>query len=90
MTRCVNDVDLDAFVGKRDILGQNGYPPFPLQIIAIKHTLTQHLLGAELSAFSQHAVDQSGLPMIYMGNNDYVTDVGASHLGDIRLFRIES
>ena len=82
MAGCVNDVDLDALVGQRDIFGENCNPAFFFQVTRIEDPLARQLRFSKLSTLPQQTIHQRGFAVIDVGDDDDVTNVFAlGHLG---------
>ena len=75
----VDDVDLHAAIGDRDVLGQNGDPPLSLQVVGIEDLLADQLRIAEASALAKHAIDERRLAVVDVGDDRDVADVLTSH-----------
>ena len=75
MTWCVDDVDLDALVRQRDVLGENRDPAFFFNVTGVQDPFTGQLGLAKLSTLSQQAIHERGFAMINVGNDDDVTNV---------------
>ena len=71
----IHNVDGYIVVDNARILGQNRNPALTLQIIRVEHTLLHLLVGAKDLGQAQHAVHQSRLAMIDMGDNGNVANV---------------
>ncbi len=85
----VDDVDLDALIRQRDVLGQDRDPAFPLQVVAVQDAIAHELAVAELAALPQQAVDQRGLAVIDVGDDDDVPKVFAAHEYGVTYFWFE-
>jgi hypothetical protein len=75
----VDDIDFHAAVVQRDILGKNSDAAFLFKIPGIKDSFASQLTFAELATLAQQAIDQGGLPMIDMGDDDNVSNIVATH-----------
>ena len=74
VTRSVDQVDLDTPVGQRDVLGKNGDPALPLEIVGVEDALTQILVAGERIRFLEQLVDQGRLPMVNVRDDCDITD----------------
>ena len=79
VARRVDDVDLHAAVGDGDVLGQDGDPPFALQVVGVEDLLADQLRIAVAAALAQHAIDKRRLAVVNVGDNGHVADVLTSH-----------
>ena len=75
----VDDVDLHALVGNRDVLGQDGDAALALQIVGVEDLLADKLRFAELAALPQQAIDQRRLAVVDVGDDGHVADVLATY-----------
>ena len=78
MSRGVNQVQniflpILRLIYGADCLGLDGNPPLPLQVHIVEN-LGLHLPACEKSRVFDDAVRQSGLAVIYMGNNAKIPD----------------
>ncbi len=73
--RSVDQVDLHTAIRDRDVLGQNRDPTLTLQVVRIQDPLATELGIAKLAALTKHAVDQRGLSMVDVGDDDDVSDI---------------
>ena len=74
MARSVDHIDLHTFIHYRHILCENGDASFPFEVIVVKDKLSQLLLFALLARLIDHPVHESGLSMVNMGDDRYVSD----------------
>jgi hypothetical protein len=70
----IDDVDFYIFVPDRHILAQNGDPPFPFQLIAVKDKFPDLLVVTKKLYLIQYAVDKGGFAMVYMGDDGDISD----------------
>jgi hypothetical protein len=71
----VHDVDLYIVIEDCGVLGQNGNAAFTLQIIGVHDAFNQVLVGPKCAALPQHGIHQSGLAVIYVGDDRDITNV---------------
>jgi len=79
VARRVDDVDLDALVRQRNVLGQDRNPAFPLQVVAVQDTIADQLTVTKLAALPQQAVDQGRFAVVDVGDNHDIPKVFATH-----------
>ena len=75
VARSIENIDFDALPVDGDVLRQNGYPSFALQIIGIEHFAAVVLAVTEQFSSEHHLVDQGSLTMVNVRNNCDVTNV---------------
>ena len=80
----VDDVDLDALVDDRGVLGHDGDAALALQVVGVHHALGDLLVVAEDVALAEHAVDQGRLAVVDVGDD---RDVAISSLRIFFLLR---
>ena len=73
MSRRIDNVDLYAPVGERDIFGQDRDATFPFQVIGIQNSFAAQLRVPKLSALPQQAVHQRRFSVINVGDNGYIS-----------------
>ena len=71
----VDDVDLDAAVAHRGVLGQDGDALFPLQVVGVQDPLDDGLVVAEGARLAEHGVDQRRLAVVDVGHDGDVAEV---------------
>ena len=81
MARGVDEVDLRALPLHSDVLSENRDAPLLLQIVGVENPLARHLAGTKLAALPQEAVDERGLPVVDVGDDRHVADIGAAGAG---------
>ena len=83
----VDDVDLDAAVAHRGVLGQDGDALLPLEVAGVHDPVDHLLVGAERAGLAQHGVDQRRLAVVDVGHDGDVAEVftdvvhGSLHVG---------
>ena len=75
VTRCVNNINLYAFIFYRCVFRKNGNASFTFQIIAIHDELTGFLVFAEDLGSMQDFVDQCCFTMVNVSNDGDVSDI---------------
>ncbi len=75
MARGIYDIDLDALVAHCSVLGQNGNASLPLNGVGVHDTDPHLLIVTESAGLLQKLIHQSGLAMVNVGNDGYVTNV---------------
>ena len=75
MSRGIDDVDLDAVIIHRCILGENRDAALSLNIVGIHDAIHNLLIGAEHAALPQQLVHERGLAVVNMGD-----DCDVSHI----------
>ncbi len=73
MAGCINDIDLHISVMYRYILGKNGDAPLPFQIIAVEDQIYSFFSLVEDFGFLNDPVNQSGLAVVHMCNDGYIS-----------------
>ena len=73
----VDDVEADAVVVDRRLLGEDGDPLLALEVAGVEHAVDHRLVGAEGPGLAQHAVDQGRLAVVDVGDDRHVAQVGA-------------
>ena len=71
----VNNIDLSSFIIDSRILGQDGDPPLPFNVIGIHDPLGNLLILAEYATLLQELVHQSRLAVVNMGDDRDITDI---------------
>ena len=89
VTGRINNVDFGVVPDNRCILCQNGDAALTLQRIGVENALTRRVRVAEDFCLLEHAIDQSGLAMIDMGNNGDIAKVATCLCHAIPLSFIE-
>ena len=75
MTGRVDDVQLDALVVHRGVLGEDRDPLLALQVHGVEHSRRDLLPGAKGTRLPQHRVDQGRLAVIDVGDDRHVANV---------------
>ena len=75
MSRGINDVDFDARIKNRRVLGQDRDSTLAFKIQGIHDPLDDGLVGPEDAALAQHAVYESGFSMIHVRDDGDVADI---------------
>ena len=73
----VDDVERHAVPHQGRVLGEDGDALLAFEIHRVEHPLGHFLVGAEDAGLLQQRVDQGGLPMIDVGDDRQVAQVGA-------------
>jgi len=76
----IDDVDLDAAIGDRGVLGDDGDAALPLQVEAVQDALAEILIGTEDVPLLEHPVDQGRLAVVDVGDD---CDVSKFHTESI-------
>ena len=79
MSRRIDHIDLQAFIGNRNVLRENRNAPFSFEVIAIKNAFPLKLTVTILSALAKEAIDKGGFAMIDVRDDGDVADVVPSH-----------
>ncbi len=75
----VDDVDLDALVLDRDVLGQDGDAALALLVVGVEDAVLHLLVGAERVGGAQQLVAQRRLAVVDVGNDGDVPQVILAH-----------
>ena len=75
VTRCIDHIYLNAFIGNGDVLCQNGNTTFPLKVIAVHDKVACFLVVAEYVGSMQYLIDQCRLTVVNVRNDGDVTNV---------------
>jgi hypothetical protein len=81
VARRIDEIDLHALVMQGDVLGEDCDAALALQIVRIEDAIADKLRGAKFAALAQQAIDQRRLPMIDVGDDGDISNVGAAHGG---------
>ena len=88
VTGGVDDVELDAVVTHRGVLGQDRDALLTLQVHRVHHAVVDVLVVPERAGLPQHRVDERGLPVIDVGDDGDVSEIfAASHERRGRILR---
>src|SRR5262249_17238971 len=79
MPRSIHNVDLDAVVADPRSLRKNRDSTLTFQVIGIQNPLHHLFIGPEDAALAQHCIDESGLSVIDVSDDRYVTDTIIRH-----------
>ena len=79
VARSVHDVDLHVAVLHGGILGQNGDAPLTLQVVGVHDAVHHGLVFPVHAGLLQHFVHQSGLAVVYVGDDRYVSQLFVTH-----------
>ena len=71
----VYHIDFNSFISYGNILGQNGYPAFPFQIVVIQHQILHLLVLAEKMRLVKYSVHERCLAVVNVRNNGDVPDI---------------
>ena len=74
MSRSVDNVDLDSLVDNGYVLGKNGDAPLALKVIVVQNKFSQILGLAHKIGLVYHTVHESGLTVVDVGYDSYVSD----------------
>ena len=77
MTRGVDDVDNEILVKNRGVLREDGDSLFALEVTGVHDAVGDRLVSGERPRLSEHGVHESGLSMVYVGNNGNISNVRA-------------
>ncbi len=88
--RGVDDVDVDAFVLDRSVLGKDGDAAFLFQVIGIHDALDQLLVSGEGAGLAEQLVNQGGLAVVDVGNDGDVADWASGHWEGLKNQRRDS
>lgn len=75
VSRRVNDIDLDTVVMHGGVFGEDRYPAFAFQSVAVHNAVRHRFAGAENPVLFEQLVDESGLAVVdvrYYGDVSYV------------------
>ena len=78
MTGGVDDVEVDAVVLHRGLLGQDRDALLALQVAGVHDALHDDLVDAEGAGLAEHRVHERGLAVVHVGHDRHVADVVAS------------
>ena len=79
MARGVKDVDFYAFMHNCSIFGKYGDTTLTLQSIGVHNAILYMFISTENTALLQHSINQSGLAMVNVGDNCYITNIISNH-----------
>ena len=74
MTRSVYNVDLHSLISHGDILGENGYTSFPLDVVIVENQLAQVLGLTYQIGLVNHPVNKGSLAVVDMRDKRYIPD----------------
>jgi hypothetical protein len=77
VTGRVDDVEPDPGVVDRGLLGKDRDPLLALEITRVEHAIDQRLVRPEGTGLPEHRVDERGLPVVDVGDDRDVAEVGA-------------
>src|SRR5262245_47474665 len=75
MSRRVDNVDLNARVKDRGVLGQDGDPALAFEVQGVHDPVNHGLVGPENAALAQHGVYESGFAMIHVCDDGDVANI---------------
>ena len=78
MSRRVDDVQPDAVVVDRRLLGQDRDPLLTLQVAGVEHAIDELLVGAERPGLTKHRVHERGLAVVDVSHDGEIPEVLAS------------
>ncbi len=84
MTWRVDDVQANAVIVDRSLLGEDGDALLALEVVGVHDSFHDDLVGAKGSGLAKHGVDERGLAMVDVGDDGQVPDVGAGGRGGAR------
>ena len=73
----VDDVQADAAVVDRRLLGEDRDPLLALEVARVQDAVDDGLVGAERARLAEHRVDERGLAVVDVGDDGDVAEVGA-------------
>ena len=76
--RCIHETDRLVLVVDGRILRRNRDAPLTLQIIGVENTIVHLLIGTEDIRLLQHAVEEGRLPVIDVGDDGNVAELGGA------------
>ena len=79
MARGVKDVDFYAFMHNCSIFGKDCDTTLTLQSIGVHNAVLYMFISTENTALLQHSINQSGLAMVNVGDNCYITNIISNH-----------
>ena len=68
------DIDFNALVRYRDILGKDCDSPFPFEVVVVENQFTQFFLLPGLFGLINHPVDKSSFPVVNVRDDRNVSD----------------
>ena len=80
MARGIDDVDLDALVMYRSILGQDGDAALALDVARVHDAVLDHLVFTECARLLEHLVDQRGLAVVNVRDDRNVAQIVTNHI----------
>jgi hypothetical protein len=81
VTGGVDDVDGDALVRDRRVLGEDGDAALALEIVRIHEAIDHGLVGAEYAGLAKHRIDQGGLTVVDVGDDRDVPEIARGSMG---------
>jgi hypothetical protein len=77
VARRIDDVELDVAVLDRGVLCENGDPALAFEGVRVHDAGRQGLAFSENAALLEHGIDEGRLPVVDVGDNSEVADIGA-------------
>jgi len=74
VARGIDDIDLGAVPDHGGILGEDCDAALALERVGVHHPLFHLLIGPECPRLPEHLINQSGLPMVHVGDDCQVTN----------------
>ena len=75
VARCIDDVDMHAFIIHGAVLGQDGDTALFFQVVAVHHALGDMFIGSKRACLAQQLVHQSGLAVVNVGDDGDITEL---------------
>ena len=79
MTRGVDDVDVNALVLDRSVLGKNRDATFFFQVVGVHDALDQLLVSGKGAGLAEQLVNQGGFTVVNVGDDGDVADRASGH-----------
>ena len=79
VARGIDDVDMNAFVLDRGVLGKNRDATLLFQVVGIHDALDQLLVGGEGAGLAEQLVDQGGFAVVNVGDDGDVANRTSGH-----------
>ena len=72
----IHNVDFYVLIVDGGIFGQDGNAPLPLQVVGVHDPVHGGLILPVNAALLEHLVHQSGLSMVYVGDDGHISQLG--------------
>jgi hypothetical protein len=79
VTRGIDDVDVNAFVLDRSVLGKNGDATLAFQVIGVHDALDHLLVSGESTRLAKQLVNQGGFTVVNVSNDGDVANRTSGH-----------